>query len=86
VRHGPLTALTMPKVALMPESSERPSASARLPGAGSSVAATAGAPGASTFNTAISVPGSLPASVAAALLPSGRVTVISSSRRTVCSR
>ncbi len=39
----------------------------------------------STLSTATSVPGSLPARVAGALVPSGRVTVISSSRRMVCS-
>ena len=38
VRHGPLTALTIPMVALTPESSERATAKMRLPGTGSPVA------------------------------------------------
>lgn len=78
VRQAPLTALTIPWWR-----SRRNPASAASPGAGSPAITSAG-PLDSTLSTAISVPASLPAGVAGAALPSGSVTVISSSRRTVC--
>ena len=75
----------MPRVALTPESCERPIESAKFPGTGSALRDVDGRAVPSAFNTARSVPGSDPTSVAAAFLPSGSVTVISSSRRMVCS-
>ena len=74
----------MPMVAFTPESSERPMHKARFPGTGSARAADPD-PVQSVFRTARSVPGSVPTSVAGAFLPSGSVTLISSSRRIVCS-
>ena len=75
----------MPRVAFGPESSERPMVRASVPGAGAPVVMPGVWSAASILRTAMSVPGSVPASVAGTFVPSGRVTVISSSRRMVCS-
>src|ERR1022692_246544 len=74
-----------PRVALTPESSERPMVRASVPGAGAVVVRPGACVPTSILRTARSVPGSVPASAAGTVAPSGRVTVISSSRRTVCS-
>src|SRR5258706_2470015 len=86
-RHLPPVALTAPNAARGPLSPVRPRARTRCPGrsAAGSPSVAAGSWPVGMLSTARSVPGSRPLSWAGMRRPSGSVTVMFSSRRTVAS-
>ena len=88
VRHGPPAELITPLDARTPSSASRATASTRLPAFSPLASPNCGRAsdeGASTRKIARSVSASRPASVASTFVPSGSVTLISSSRRTAWS-